>query len=209
MASRAKPPARKKAAKGKAVKGKPPMKGNVVDMKAAKAKRAAGKVPPGSNSGRPIMSEEMILRHSNALKKGLKAIAEAQKEVNQERGIYRAARKLAKKEGFNLKAFDINVALEAEDLGQVQQNYADAALYQKVTDSPLTQISMFDSLLPPEPEQEPAGVRGFKAGESGLVNRTDNPYSPGTEEFVDWETQWDAGQAALAQRTVGGSEATH
>lgn len=201
MASRAKPPAKK------AAKGKTKMKGSVAAL--PKKAKAAGKVPKGSNSGAAVISEEMIKRHDRDLRRGLRAIAEAQKEVNQERGVYRAARKLAKKEGFNLKAFDINWSLEQEDLGQVQQNYADAALYQKVTDSPLAQISMFDSLLPPEPEQEPPGVRGFKAGESGIVNRQDNPFKPGTDEYVDWETQWDAGQAALAKRSLSGSEATH
>lgn len=205
MAYRAKPPARKKAAKKKV-----PMRGNVVQLKTKPRGKPSGKVPKGSNSGAPVISEEMIKRHDKALRTGLKNIAEKVAEVNQERGIYRAARKLAKKEGFNLEAFDINWKLEQEDLGRIQQNYADAALYQKVTNSPLVQISMFDSLLPPEPEQEPPGVRGFKAGESGLVDRTANPFKPGSDDYQEWDTKWGEGQAALAKRSLGeGSGATH
>lgn len=208
MASRAKPPVRKKGAKAKS---KTKMKGNVVTLKTKpRGGASVGKVPKGSNSGKPVISEDMIKRHHKALVTGLKNIAEKTAEVNQERGIYRAARKLAKKEGFNLAAFDINWELEQEDLGKVQQNYADAAYYQKVTDSPLTQISMFDSLLPPSPAEEPAGVRGFKAGESGIVDQKANPFTPGTEEFQEWDSQWSAGQAALAKKTLGqGSDATH
>lgn len=179
------------------------MKGNVVNLakaKAAKSKAAKGANGIGHNSsGRQQLSPEQVKYFEKKLRGGLRDIAAATKEANQARGVYRSDRKEAKKAGYNLNAFDINWRLEQEDLGKIQQDYADAAYYQHVTDSPLKQISMFDSLLPPTPKSEPPGVRGFKAGESGLVNQTDNPYTPGTEDFVAWDENWTKGQAKLAE----------
>ena len=203
MANRAKPRARTKAAKGK-IKSR----GRVATLPKQSRKAKGAKAGIGHNSGTAGISDEMILRHDKSLRQGLKDIAELVVEVNQLRGVYRAARKLAKKEGFNLAAFDINWKLEQEDLGKIQQNYAAAAHYQQVVDSPLAQISMFDSLLPPKPAEEPAGVRGYKAGESGLVDQQANPFKPGTDDYVDWDAQWTAGQAALAKKGEGRG-ATH
>lgn len=187
MANRArgKKAAPKGGSKGR-VKGKPI---------AALPKRAApkGRKKPGiGHNGGGGISDDVIRDHEKALRKGLNNIAELTKEVNQERGVYRAARKLAKKEGYNLAAFDINWKLEQEDLGKVQQNYADAARYQKVMDSPLAQISMFDSLLQPEAKVDVA-LQGFNAGK-GAEPIENCPYKPGTDEFVLWRDQWELGQ---------------
>lgn len=197
MANRAKAPsakARKGKVKGKAIATLP---------KGAKGKKGkAAKPGIGHNSGvRAAITDEMIKSHEKALRAGLKNIAIATKEVNQERGVYRAARKLAKKEGYNLAAFDINWALEQEDLGKVQQNYADAARYQKVTDSALAQLSMFDSLLEPAPLVDVA-LQGLNAGKN--AEPIENcPYAPGTENFVKWRDNWETGQQQNRQGLAG------
>lgn len=191
MAERARS-SKKKATK--AAKGKVKSKGSVAVL----PKQSKGKKKPGigHNSGGGI-SDELIKQHEKALRTGLTNIAELTKEVNQARGVYRAARKRAKSERYNLAAFDINWKLEQEDLGKVQQNYADAARYQKVMDSPLAQISMFDSLLEPAPEVDVA-LQGLNAGKGG--EPIDNcPWPPGSEKFMLWRDNWEKGQEANRQ----------
>src|SRR5882672_3307952 len=123
MAGRAKAP--KRAAKGK-VRGKA-----IATLPKGTRKRRMG-----DNSKAGGVPEEIKLRHVKVLEKELRELNSLQADVKQQNGIYRNARKLAKKEGLNLKAFDIKRELEALDMGQVHQDYADAAELLRITDSP-------------------------------------------------------------------------
>lgn len=193
MAERARVSAKKKAAKGK-VKGKP-----IATIPQA-TKGRKGKRGIGDNSGLHAVPDEVIERNLDALKAKKKALDKVvndyKEDLDQARGVYRSARKLAKKEGVNLKAFDIMSDLESEDMGHVQVNYADVARYQKITDSPLLQLEMFAGMLTPEPKVDVA-LQGQQAGKEG-VNRTSNPWKPGSDEFQCWDENWIVGQQQIA-----------
>lgn len=185
--------ARAKKASGKK-KGPKLTKDNVVELKAAKGKRG-GK---GDNS-RPKTgpSPELIKSHLDKMDRKLADYRKAHEEAKTAKSHYNSARTAAKKAGINLDAYDIKRELEAQDMGHVQINYTDAHNYMAITKSPLVQLGLFDSLVPPAPEEEPPGVRGRKAGEKGAVY--ENPYEPGSEEFVDFDTAYKAAQAKLAK----------
>lgn len=179
MAERAK--AKPKAAKGK-------VKGKAIAVLPKKSRGAKGKPGPGHNSGMHAVSDEVIGRHLDTLKAKKKALDKVvndyKDDLDQARGVYRSARKLAKKEGVNLKAFDIMSELESEDMGHVQVNYADVARYQKITDSPLLQLEMFQGMLAPEPAVDVA-LQGQNAGKGGEP-ADNNPYPANTDDHVIW-----------------------
>ena len=193
MAERAR--AKKKTAKGK---GKVPSRGTVAVL----PKRTKGKPGPGHNSGLHAVPDEVIGRHLDTLKAKKKALDKVvndyKEDLDQARGVYRSARKLAKKEGVNLKAFDILSELESDDMGHVQVNYADVARYQKITDSPLLQLEMFSGMLAPEPKVDVA-LQGQEAGKEG-VSPDANPHKPGSDEFQIWFENWQIGQGQIAER---------
>ena len=195
MAPRAKPQAKKKAA----AKGKVTSRGTVATL----PKKLKGKKRGiGDNSGLHAVPDEVIARNLAAVKAKKKAldkvVADYKEDLDQARGVYRSARKLAKKEGVNLKAFDIMVSLEADDLGHVQVNYADVARYQELTDSPLLQLDMFKGMLAPPAPKVDANLQGQAAGRNAEPPEN-NPHKAGTEEFVSWAEGWAAGQAMNAE----------
>jgi hypothetical protein len=200
MAERAK--SKPRAAKGK-------IKGKAIATLPKKSKGAKGKPGVGHNSGLHAVSDEVIGRHLDTLKakkKALQKIVDGYKDdLDQARGVYRSARKLAKKEGVNLKAFDIMADLESDDMGHVQVNYADVACYQKITDSPLLQLEMFSSMLAPEPAVDVA-LQGQQAGKEG-VNRDANPHKPGGDDFQVWDENWMLGQGQIVAKMSKGDKA--
>ena len=188
-----------------AAKGKVSSRGTVATLP-KKGKKAG----VGHNSGLHAVPDETIRTNLMALKAKKKAldkvVADYKEDLDAARGVYRSARKLAKKEGVNLKGFDIMIALETEDMGHVQVNYADVARYQKLTDSPLLQLDMFSGMLQPEPKVDVA-LQGQQAGKEG-VDRGDNPHKPGSDDYLIWEENWQIGQNTLAEKLGRGTEAT-
>lgn len=186
---------RSKAKSKNARKGKIRSRGKVADLPKQSKRRAAGK---GHNSGAASTVDDVTIeKHHNLMNAARRKLKEAQDEVAQLRGVYSAARKVAKKAGINLNAYDINKKLEEEDQGQVQKDYADAHHYQAVTNSPLQQLNLFASVLPPVETVDPKKA-GFASGKNGEPI-TNCPYNAGTEEFVAYRDGWDEGQRVLQQ----------
>lgn len=192
MAERAK--AKKKtAAKKKAT----PMKGDKASS--AKGPRRARK---GDNSGAiHAVKDEVIERHLKSIKSKLKAMDPILEELNEARGVYRNARKLAKKEGVNLDAVDIILKLENLDQGKVLVDHADAGRYLAIMDSPLaTQLDLFQNLQAQMPEVD-ALLQGRQAG-GNAEPAENNPFKPGTSEFQQWAQGWAEGQDENGQRFI-------
>jgi hypothetical protein len=188
MAERAKP--KKKSA----AKGRIPSRGRVATLpKQSKRKKRGG---IGDNSGE--VPDEVKLRHINALRAKRKAIAKAQEEVDQLKGVYRAARKLAKKEGLILDAFDIMVKLDESDHGAVITDYAHAGDYLRLVESPLAQMELFQNLEAPKPVVDVA-MQGLNAGKNAEPADV-NPHPPGSADFVLWAENHARG---LAETTAG------
>lgn len=189
MANRAKP----KTAKKKAAKGRVVSRGTVATLPKRKSKKRG----IGDSSDFHAVPDEVIERNLVAVKAKKKAldkiVADYKEDLDQARGVYRSARKLAKKEGVNLKAFDILVALESDDLGHVQVNYADVARYQQLTDSPLLQLDMFKGMLAPPAAKVDANLQGQHAGKNAEPAEN-NPFTAGSEDFQSWAEGWATGQ---------------
>jgi len=197
LANRAKPRAKKKAAKGKITS-----RGTVATLPRKSKSKKRG---IGDNSGLHAVPDEVIERNLSMLKTKKKAldkvVADYKEDLDQARGVYRSARKLAKKEGVNLKAFDILMDLESDDMGHVQVNYADVARYQKLTDSPLLQLDMFSGMLAPEPKVD-ANLQGQAAGKNAEPE-SNNPFTPGSEDFVAWAEGYVTGQQMNMDKFAG------
>lgn len=177
---------RVKGNKKKAAAKKTPMKGD----KAAKNPRAK----KGDNSKAfHAVPDEVIARHLKAIKSKLKAMEPILEELNEARGVYRNARKLAKKEGVNLDSLDIILRLENIDQGKVLVDHADAGRYLRILESPLaTQLELFQNLQVVAPEVD-ARLQGRQAG-GNAEPAENNPFTPGTEQFQHWAEGWAEGQ---------------
>jgi len=188
----------------KAGQGKVPSRGRVATLpKQSKKKRGIG-----DNSGLHAVSDEVIERHLLTLKAKKKAldkiVADYKEDLDQARGVYRSARKLAKKEGVNLKGFDIMVGVEGQDMGHVQVDYADAGRYLRITDSPLAkQLNLFQNMEAPEPPIN-ALLQGEQAGKNAEPAEN-NPHTPGSEYFQQWADGWAKGQKANMDSMAGAS----
>ena len=186
MAERAK-------AKAKSGKGKVSSRGTVATLP-----KKGGKPGKGHNSDMHAVPDEVILRHINTMKTKMKTMDKVQEELDQARGVYRLARKLAKKEGVNLAAFDMVIRLEKQDHGAVLVDHADAGRYLRITESPLaTQMDLFQNLQAPAPVVDVA-LQGQKAGENGEP-MTNNPHTPGSDDYTIWHENWTLGQTKIAE----------
>lgn len=197
MANRARP---KTAKKKSAAKGRVPSRGTVATLpRQSKSKRKRGGI--GDNSGLHALSDNDVLYHQDQLDVGRRKIKTLAEEMTQLRGVYQSKRKTAKKAGFNLDAYDINVKLENLDMGKVQVDYADAGRYLKVRGSPLAeQLMLFQNMETPAPKVD-ANLQGQQAGKNA-ENAENNPFKPGTDEFVSWAEGWATGQAMNADKFV-------
>lgn len=180
---------RARAKKKATAKKKAPMKGD----KAPKAK-GPRKARKGDNSGAMhAVPDETIERHLKTIRAKLKAMEPILDDLNEARGVYRNARKLAKKEGVNLDAVDIILNLENLDQGKVLVDHADAGRYLRIMESPLaTQLELFQNLEPPAPEVD-ARLQGRQAG-GNAEPAENNPHKPGSEQFQAWAEGWAEGQ---------------
>lgn len=68
------------------------------------------------------------------------------------------------------------------------------------------QGDMFDPDRPAAEASVDPAEAGEKAGKAGM-NRDDNPYDPGAEEFEEWDGGWLLGQQAIAASLNGGAAA--
>jgi ribosome modulation factor len=189
---------RVKGKKKNAAAKKRPMKGDKASNPRAKK---------GDNSKAfHAVPDEVIARHLKAIKAKLKAMDPILEELNEARGVYRNARKLAKKEGVNLDALDIILKLENVDMGKVQVDHADAGRYLRILESPLaTQLDLFQNMQVVAPEVD-ARLQGRQAG-GNAEPAENNPFTPGSEQFQQWAEGWAEGQNdnAEAFKTAQGS----
>ncbi len=181
--------------RAKAAKGKIPSRGRVATL----PKQSKGKRGIGDNSGHTV-PDEVIARHHDAMNSKWKGVERAKESYDQAKGVYQSSRKAAKKEGVNLTAYDINRALEKQDLGIVQIDHADAARYQKIMGSPLVQLGLFDSVVVPPPAVD-AFLQGEQAGKNA-ESTDNNPFQAGTDNFVKWSEGWAKGQKSVLDNAM-------
>lgn len=198
--------ARASAKSKNARKGKVPSRGKVATLppQSTRAKNAAkgnggkrGKV--GHNSGG--ISDEVYQTFLDRIDRTRLAMDKSKELYDQAKGVHQSAFKAAKEAGCDTDAIRLAHKLNKQDAGQVQILYANVSRILDITESPLgtEQLNLFGSIAPPKPAEEKPSVRGLKAGEAG-VDRRQNPYTPGSEEFAEYDSAWVKGQERIAAR---------
>lgn len=191
MASRAKAPKRKAAAKGK--KGKIVSRGTVAVLP-KQSKARVKKRGIGDNSGDHRVPDEVYERHLSKINTTEKAMERAKAEYDQAKGVHQNAYKAAKNDGCNTDAIRLARKLDKMDHGAVVTDYADVGRVLNIMRSPLgsEQMDLFGSISAPAVEVDVA-LQGLNAGKN--AEPIDNcPYPAGSENYVMWRDNWEKGQ---------------
>lgn len=160
--------------------------------KAAKARKvpAADRKVTRSDNRPGVDMDEVYDRH-------LKIIERTQNVLLKAQAANRAAFSQAKADGCDVDAIKRARKMHEEDHGAVLISYSETARCLRLLKSPLyEQLDMFAAL-------EGAGAKinaasdGLMAGRNGK-NRTDNPFTPGSDEFAQWDSNWLDGQKEIA-----------
>ncbi len=186
MANRARPKTTKaKAAKG-SVKGAPIAtlpKGN-----------RGGK---GHNSGNVGLDDATVKVRLDKLDRLYSNWEKDAGVAKQTLGIYRSEMKAAKKAGIDTDAYVGARDKNRADHGKVITQAANEGRYLRIQNSPLaTQMALFQNLEPPAPAVDVA-LQGQRAGKNGAA-MTDNPHTPGSDDYMVWHENWTIGQGQIA-----------
>lgn len=188
--------------------------------KLAKGRGKATKPGPGHNSKEP--PDETIQTCASHIEAALIEIDEAAKVMASARGKLSAARKLTKKDcGSKAWADSIESAIKLKraaskgGTGEIVTEHRQMGRVLRLLDSPLgTQFNLFT--VADEPEASGAkngpspGMDAELQGQHAWANNepiSNNPFQPGTEEFVAWETGHNNAMAAHARKMKPGGEA--
>ena len=175
-----------------AAKGKVPSRGNVATLpKKAKAKKPRR----GHNSGDHSVPDEVYERHLAKINSTEKAMQKAKEEFDQAKGVHQSAYKAAKGDGCDIDAIKHARKLDQQDHGMTQIMYANVSRVLNIMGSALgsEQMDLFGAIASVDaPKVDPAKA-GFKAGQEAQPVEN-NPFDPGTEDFVAWANSYAEGQ---------------
>lgn len=190
MANRAK--AKSAKARGGKVKGKAIAKLPRQSKAKANGKRAGDNGGPGLTNDQEKAEMGRLDRLYADWQKDLKT-------AKQSMGEYRSAMKAAKKIGLDTEAYVDARDTDKLDHGAVITKAANVGRYLRVRGSNLVELGLFQNLEAPTIDTEPPATKGLKAGRGGF-SRTSNPYTPGSEEYATYDTNWLKGQTEIATR---------
>lgn len=195
-------PAKKKAAAKK--KGD-----NVVDLAARK-----GKVPPGTNSGQPVLSpllvsekdQQAFVIHEGKIRRQYELVKKAKELVRSETGSLNNLYGQAKESGIpaqRLSSLKKRLKLEDRPIEDVVAEHQEIAWQVSVVKgSKLRQLGLFEVM---EPSLEGYETLGEKAGyEGGHIDNA--PGKPGEERHTAYVTGFKRGQKKLAEETFNGGK---
>ena len=165
--------------------------------KAPKGKNGAAK--PGHNSGE--VPDEIILRWNAKIEVAANAAQRAKDAHDSAKGKLQSIYKAAKDDGVDIDALKEVRKMDKGDHAEVELRYRNTGRYLRVLESKLAvQFELF-----PEVKQSAsvsAWLAGTRAGKSG-VSIDENPHTPGSEVFEEWNGGWRNGQTKLAHEKLG------
>lgn len=187
MAERARSSKSKKAsAKKKAPKGAQASRGKVA--------RVAKKGGRGDNSGDHSVPDEVYDRHLKKIDTTAKAMEKAKLEYDQKKGEHRSAFRAAKDDGCDIDAIRLARQLDKQDHGIVITTYSNTGRVLALMQSPLAeQLDLFQEMAPAVKKVEDEGIDQALAGAHAFSNEEpigNNPWTPGTMKFGQWEAGW-------------------
>lgn len=160
-----------------------------------KAKRN-GRARAGHNSGE--IPAEIVERWWQKIVAGQAAVERATKPLQGRKSELRAIYKAAEADGIDVEAMKEAIEKDKLDHIEVVTRYTNTGSYLRAHKSPLgVQLNLFTAEAIPLAMQ--AAVAGKRSGlRGGSVD--ENPYPPGSEAFVAYRDNWDAGQQELRDR---------
>jgi len=180
-------------------------RGTVAVLPKRKAKRRGR----GDNSGDHSVPDEVYERHMAKIDSTAKAMERAKAEYDQAKGVHQSAFKAAKGDGCDIDAIRLARKLDKQDSGVTQVMYANVSRVLNLMESPLgsKQLDLFGAIAPPAPGPIDPRERGLADGKAA-VDAGANPYTPGSEEFIQYAEGWTAGQAENASKIGKADSAT-
>ena len=173
-----------------------------IETLAAAAVKENAKKNPG-----PV-SDETVGMHVNLIKAAETNWQEARDRAAELQGVLRNRYKVAKNDGVEIDALKLAFKIAQRTSGEVVSEQRNVGRYLRIMGSPLgTQWSLFeDSVTEDGRPKVDSNLQGQHAGRNGEPAEN-NPFTPGSADFVAWAEGWVVGQNMLAQGI--GSSTSH
>ncbi|HKV14533.1 MAG TPA: hypothetical protein VJQ81_05785 [Reyranella sp.] len=156
-------------------------------------RRANGHAKAGHNSGE--VPPEIVDRWWQKVVVAQGAVERAAKPLKSRKGELSAIYKAAKADGIDVDALKDAIKADAGDHLNFLSRYAATGKYLRAHQSPLgLQLGLFP--LDAIPEVSRAAMAGKRCGLAGR-SIDENPYPPGSENFVAYSDAWHQGQAQV------------
>lgn len=180
----------------------------------ANAAANANKKAKGKNVGEA--SDETVGMHVNLIKAAEIEWRELRDKAAQAQGVLRNRYKVAKGDGVDVDSLKLAFRIAERSSGEVVSEQRNIGRYLRIMGSPLgTQWSLFDDADEVDGHGKPAEKPGFDAelqGQHAWANNepiSNNPFTPGTENFVAWETGHNNAMAAAVRKMGPGEASAH
>lgn len=172
----------------------------------------AANTKAGHNSGE--VPDETIARHVDLIKASEIEWREARDKAAELQGVLRNRYKVAKGDGVDIDSLKLAFRIAERASGEVVSEQRNVGRYLRIMGSPLgTQWSLFEDPDQPESGKVPAaGMDAELQGQHAWRNNepiSNNPFTPGTENFVAWEQGHNNAMAAAARSMAPGEGAAH
>lgn len=159
------------------------------------AAAAANKKAKGKNVGEA--SDETVGMHVNLIKAAEIEWRELRDKATQAQGVLRNRYKVAKGDGVDVDSLKLAFRIAERSTGEVISEQRNLGRYLRIMGSPLGhQWSLFD-----EPDADgatlDAAAKGERDGREG-VDRSENPYQPGSPDWFSYNNSWQVGQDSIA-----------
>lgn len=180
----------------------------------ANAAAAANKKAKGKNVGEA--SDETVGMHVNLIKAAEIEWRELRDKAAQAQGVLRNRYKVAKGDGVDVDSLKLAFRIAERSSGEVVSEQRNIGRYLRIMGSPLgTQWSLFDDEGESDADGKPSTKPGFDAelqGQHAWANNepiSNNPFTPGTDDFVAWETGHNNAMAAAVRKMGPGEASAH
>lgn len=180
----------------------------------SKAAAEANKKAKGKNVGEA--SDETVGMHVNLIKAAEIEWRELRDKATQAQGVLRNRYKVAKGDGVDVDSLKLAFRIAERSTGEVVSEQRNVGRYLRIMGSPLgTQWSLFDDADEAGADGKPSAKPGFDAelqGQHAWANNepiSNNPFTPGTDEFVAWETGHNNAMAASVRKMGPGEASAH
>lgn len=161
----------------------------------------------GHNSGE--VPDETIARHVDLIKAAEIEWREARDKAAELQGVLRNRYKVAKGDGVDIDSLKLAFRIAERASGEVVSEQRNVGRYLRIMGSPLgTQWSLFDGDAGGEGKAAVGALDAELQGQAAWRNKEppeNNPFTPGTENFVQWATGYGNAEAAALQQIGRGN----